>query len=217
MTQPTSVSRIGEALASRARTAMSAYATLDVASKIAPPDEKILATLERYLLDGETHYPVRPGMTELREAIDARLAEVGTGVRGPGAVLVCASAGEAAFVTVLALADLAGGTLWAQLGERHDALVAWTGVNVVADDPGGDALLVRDLGSDLFGEARIGVRPDEIVVGDLDGLGLAPFSVGFVAGPPDVVAAITKWKQASSICAPSPSQRAALSALGIGS
>lgn len=175
-----------------------------------------MSVVGRHLHDGETHYPVRPGMTELREAIDARLAVHGTSVRGPGAVLVCASAGEAAFVTLLGLDLVPGGTLWGELGSRHDALLAWTGVSVTDRDPGGSVPFVRDVGSALFGDERLGVRPDELLIGDLESLPIAPFDIGFVAGPPQLVASITKWKQASSICAPSPSQRAALTALGVG-
>ena len=44
---------------------------------------------------------------------------------------------------------------------------------------------------------------------------MRPFRLGFVAAPPEVLANITKWKQASSICSPAPSQRAALRALGV--
>ena len=57
---------------------------------------------------------------------------------------------------------------------------------------------------------------DAIVIGSLDGLeGMQPFSLGFVAAPLDVRPRIAKWKQASSICSPAPSQRAALWALGV--
>lgn len=195
---------------------MSHTRSSDPASSLAPPDADLLDVVGRHLRAGETHYPVRPGMTELREAIDARLAVHGTSVRGPGAVLVCAGAGEAVFVTLLGLGLVPGGTLWGRLGPRHDALLAWTGVSITDEDPGGSIPFVRDLGSTLFGDERLGVRPDELLIGDLRSLPIAPFDVGFVAGPPKLVAAVTKWKQASSICAPSPSQRAALTALGIG-
>lgn len=185
--------------------------------ELSPPDPQLLDTIERYLLDGETHYPVRPGMTELREAVDERLSVLGAMTRGPGSVLICASAGEALFVTILGLGHFGGGTLWGTIGDVHEPLLQWTGVTVVKEDPGGDEPYVRDLGSRLFSDERIGVRPDELIIGDLGGLEMAPFNLGFVAGPPALVATITKWKQASSICAPSPPQRAALTALGVGS
>ena len=54
------------------------------------------------------------------------------------------------------------------------------------------------------------------MIGSLDGLSaMRPFRLGFVAAPPETLNGITKWKQASSICSPAPSQRAALWALGV--
>ena len=73
-------------------------------------------------------------------------------------------------------------------------------------------------GDRLFGgQGESAAAPaDAIVIGSLHGLdGMHPFSLGFVAAPVAVRPRIAKWKQASSICSPAPSQRAALWALGV--
>ena len=73
------------------------------------------------------------------------------------------------------------------------------------------------LGDTLFGEEVTGLKfpPSTILLGSLSSLlGKHGFDLGFVSADTSVLKGITGWKQASSICAPSPSQRAALWALG---
>jgi len=188
----------------------------------AGPTAGLLESLRHHLLAGETHYPVRPGMTELRERVDALLSDRGVPSRGPGSVLITAGEGEALFVTLLALGLVPDGEVTLSGGDRHTGLFAWTGVTVVAppgpvaDDPG-PTPIVRVIGGALFEEEGSSTFSDaDILVGSFDALsGMGPFRLGFVAGAPETISGITKWKQASSICSPAPSQRAALWALGV--
>jgi len=152
-------------------------------------------------------------MTPLRERIAARLAEVGLPARGAESVLVTASEGEAVFVTLLGLGAVPGGAVAGSISAVHQPLLDWTDVNV---SDGAATSPIVTIGDRLFRDDGLDLDPDEIIIGSLDGLdGMRPFTLGFVAAQPDTVATITKWKQASSICAPGPSQRAALWALGV--
>ena len=195
-----------------------------------PPSAALLTSLRHHLLAGETHYPDRPGMAELRRRVGAALPGSGYPVRGPDGVLITAGEGESLFVTLLGLGTPPEIRLYGPGGHRHDSLLKWMGVRAV--EPGsrdGDNATgpeIHLIGDRLFGPAPAAAihpgaagpppPPAPIVIGSLDGLsGMHPFRLGFVAAPPEVLANITKWKQASSICSPAPSQRAALRALGV--
>lgn len=79
----------------------------------------------------------------------------------------------------------------------------------------GDLLFSKQSSGNLPPEAP-NEHPNTIVIGNLAGLpGLDRFSLGFVTADREILQEITKWKQASSICSPAPSQRAALWALGV--
>ena len=204
------------------------------------PSPELLASLRLHLLTGETHYPDRPGMAELRRRVGAALPAAGYPERGPDGVLITAGEGESLFVTLLGLGTPPEIRLYAPGGHRHHSLLKWMGVRAV--EPGsrdGDSATdpeIHLIGDRLFRAAGVtegldahaahdDARPipdaraalaDTIVIGTLDGLAdMRPFRLGFVAAPPEVLANITKWKQASSICSPAPSQRAALRALGV--
>ncbi len=230
----------------------------------------LLDGLRHHLLAGETHYPDRPGMGELRRRVGAALPAAGFPAREPDGVLITAGEGESLFATLLGLGEGEGTSIVGKTGGRHQRLLDWMRVRVTepgaeadpeaafrlieyeegasvpedgnaAHDPG--LPQVHAIGSRLFAEADararsasaapIGVSPsaegpgagasaptgalaDAIVIGSLDGVdGMQPFSLGFVAAPVAVRPRIAKWKQASSICSPAPSQRAALWALGV--
>ena len=216
-------------------------------STTAGPSEGLLAGLRHHLLAGETHYPDRPGMGELRRRVGEALPDVGFPPREPDGVLITQGEGESLFATILGLGGGEGAAIVAQPGSRHQRLLDWMRVRVIA--PGSDAASeaeaafhlieheagagaprdesaseppglaqVHAIGDRLFGGAAeaAAVPTDAIVIGSLDGLGgIYPFSLGFVAAPVAVRPRIAKWKQASSICSPAPSQRAALWALGV--
>lgn len=213
----------------------------------AGPSEGLLAGLRHHLLAGETHYPDRPGMGELRRRVGEALPDVGFPPREPDGVLITQGEGESLFATILGLGGGEGAAIVAQPGSRHQRLLDWMRVRVI--EPGADAasdaevafhlieydtgaatpgngnaseapglVQVHAIGDRLFGGsgAEVGAPADAIVIGSLHGLGgMHPFSLGFVAAPVDVRPRIAKWKQASSICSPAPSQRAALWALGV--
>lgn len=261
---------VAVAVSRRARAAMKSLASAGSArsseSTTAGPSEGLLAGLRHHLLAGETHYPDRPGMGELRRRVGEALPDVGLPAREPDGVLITQGEGESLFATILGLGGGEGATIVAQPGSRHQRLLDWMRVRVIepgtdaaseaeaafhlieheagAGTPGSDSaseapglVQVHAIGDRLFGglgyEAGVpsssgesgGRRPsaesagapaDAIVIGSLDGLeGMHPFSLGFVAAPVAVRPRIAKWKQASSICSPAPSQRAALWALGV--
>lgn len=241
-------------MAGRARTALEAGAGEGdgSAAALAPGDRhgtlpatapRLLDSLRHHLLAGETHYPDRPGMAELRRLVGAALPDIGYPERGPDGVLITASEGESLFVTLLGLGAGQGTRFTGSSPGRHQALFDWMGL-ARADSNAAATLHYRDMvgdgaarrptdspldhsvpcvhatGSSLFGSrgrtSRGDVPANLIVIGSLDGLaGMHPFRLGFVAAPPRTLADITKWKQASSICSPAPSQRAALWALGV--
>jgi hypothetical protein len=205
------------------------------------PEPGLIESLRHHLHAGETHYPVRSGMAELRERIGARLTESGLPDRGAEGVLITASEGEALFVTLLGLAVFPGGSLTGAQKSRYSALLDWLDISVEPESEvseGGlcyhdprSQVTIRIIGDALFkneepsGDLSVddaGPRnpslgdPDDVLIGTLDAVdGMAPFTLGFVAAALETVTKITKWKQASSICAPGPSQRAALWALGV--
>ena len=216
---------VESALSWRARTALDACRGLGAVDSGAPvPTPALLDSLRHHLLAGETHYPDRPGMLELRRLVGLALPSIGYPERGPDGVLITAGEGESLFVTLLALGlDVEVRVLGGRLN-RHDALLAWMGIGT--DEPRADSAAaprVDAIGDRLF-------RADDphglpappsaghesgIVIGSLDGLGaMRPFRLGFVAAAPETLSGITRWKQASSICSPAPSQRAALWVLG---
>ena len=275
----TPATAVEAAVSQRARAAVKSFASAESAPLSAParsgPSEGLLAGLRHHLLAGETHYPDRPGMGELRRRVGEALPAVGFPAREPDGVLITQGEGESLFATILGLGGGEGATIVAQAGGCHQRLLDWMDVRViepgtdeaseagtafhlieyeagaeieengnVSSTPGltqvhaiGDRLFAadsprdapasghsRDVASSPDGpgagssvpSAPAGALADAIVIGSLDGLGgMQPFSLGFVAAPVDVRPRIAKWKQASSICSPAPSQRAALWALGV--
>ena len=241
---------VGAAVSQRARAAVESLASAgsDQLADLMPsgPSEGLLAGLRHHLLAGETHYPDRPGMGELRRRVGEALPDVGFPAREPDGVLITQGEGESLFATILGLGGGEGTAIVAQPGSRHQRLLDWMRVRVIA--PGTDAasaaeaafhliehqagaraprsesasetplVQVHAIGDRLFGSPAeaAAVPTDAIVIGSLHGLeGMPPFSLGFVAAPVAVRPRIAKWKQASSICSPAPSQRAALWALGV--
>ena len=236
------VNAVERALASRARVALEAGRGDADGTTVAPAPD-LLESLRHHLLAGETHYPDRPGMVELRRLVGAALPGIGYPERGPDGVLITGSEGESLFVTLLGLGAGKGTRFTGSTPGRHQALLDWMGL-ARAESDAAAALHYRDMtedrapgppmdshidhsvpcvhavGGSLFGPRNRTLRGDlpanPIVIGSLDGLdGMRPFGLGFVAAEPGTLAGITKWKQASSICSPAPSQRAALWALGI--
>ena len=234
------VSAVEKALAWRARAALEAGPGDQPGPTTAPAPE-LLESLRHHLHAGETHYPDRPGMSELRRLVGTALPRAGYPARGPDGVLITASEGEALFVTLLGLGVGKGASFTGSTPARHSHLFDWMGL--VRAEPGAAAFIYTDqahgaargphahdprdhsvphihaIGDRLFRPGDQG-HPDAvahvIVIGSLDGLeAMRPFRLGFVAAPPETLARITKWKQASSICSPAPSQRAALWALGV--
>jgi len=217
------------------------------AGSAAGPTEGLLAGLRHHLLAGETHYPDRPGMGELRRRVGEALPDLGFPAREPDGVLITQGEGESLFATILGLGGGERAAIVARPGSRHQRLLDWMQVRVI--EPGADAasdaevafhliehpagtgtpgsegasetgglVEVHAIGDRLFGGpvASAAAPADAIVIGSLHGLeGMQPFRLGFVAAPVAVRPRIAKWKQASSICSPAPSQRAALWALGV--
>ncbi|MDE2983049.1 MAG: hypothetical protein OXU74_17800 [Gemmatimonadota bacterium] len=207
------------------------------------PSAELLDSLRHHLLAGETHYPDRPGMVELRRLVGAALPGIGYPRRDPDGVLITMSEGESLFVTLLGLGAEKGTRFTGSAPGRHQALFDWMGLGRAESDaaaslhyrdttnsreagPQADSRFdrsvpcVHTVGGSLFASGGWAFRGDVpaslIVVGSLDGLdGMHPFRLGFVAAEPEILAGITRWKQASSICSPAPSQRAALWALGV--
>ena len=228
------VGAVDAALSRRARVAVEAVRAGwgDPAHAAAPlphpaaPHPALLASLRHHLLGGETHYPDRPGMADLRRRVGAALPGAGYPERGPDGVLITAGEGESLFVTLLGLGTPPEICLYGPGARRHGNLLKWMGVRAIEPgsregDSGSDPE-IHLIGDRLFGAAVVAegldshAAHDTIVIGTLDGLAdMRPFRLGFVAAPPEVLANITKWKQASSICSPAPSQRAALRALGV--
>ena len=238
------VSAVEKALAWRARAGLEAGPG-DQPGPAAAPAPELLESLRHHLHAGETHYPDRPGMVELRRLVGAALPGAGYPARGPDGVLITASEGEALFVTLLGLGVGKGASFTGSAPARHRRLFDWMGL--VKADPDAAAFNYTDrahsaahgthaphprdhsvprihaIGHRLFRPDAAEHRDDAvadlanvIVIGSLDGLqAMHPFRLGFVAAPPETLARITKWKQASSICSPAPSQRAALWALGV--
>lgn len=272
---------VDAAVSQRARAAVRSFVSTESAPSLVTarsgPGEGLLAGLRRHLLAGETHYPDRPGMGELRRRVGEALPGAGFPAREPDGVLITQGEGESLFVTLLGLGGGEEATIVGHAGGRHQRLLDWMRVRVI--EPGGDAACeagaafhliehqagattaengkaspgpriprVHAIGDRLFAAddrpdpsassaTRKATSPsrsgsagpelsapagpaadlaDVIVIGALDGLEeMHPFSLGFVAAPAAVRPRIAKWKQASSICSPAPSQRAALWALGV--
>ena len=249
---------VGTAVSQRARAAVMSFASAGSAQSPAPTrsglSDGLLAGLRHHLLAGETHYPDRPGMGELRKRVGEALPDVGFPAREPDGVLITQGEGESFFATLLGLGGGEGATIVARAGGRHQRLLDWMRVQVI--QPGTDAASeaeaafhlieyeagaaipahgkasntpaltqVHAIGDRLFAgdnderssaAEAAGMLSDAIVIGSLDGLeGMHPFSLGFVATSTAMRPRIAKWKQASSICSPAPSQRAALWALGV--
>ncbi|MCY3610306.1 MAG: hypothetical protein OXH51_02120 [Gemmatimonadetes bacterium] len=229
---------VEQALAWRARAALEAERGETHGADVTPAPG-LLDSLRNHLLAGETHYPDRPGMVELRRQVGAALPDIGYPRRDPDGVLITASEGESLFVTLLGLGAGKGTRFTGSAPGRHQALFDWIGLARAESGAAGSlhyrdtgktgaqadsrldrsVPIVHNVGGFLFGSEGWTLQgdlpADLIVIGSLDGLdGMLPFRLGFVAAPPEILAAITRWKQASSICSPAPSQRAALWALG---
>ena len=197
-----------------ARGSVNGVPAIAAAAAPAAPAPELLDSLRHHLLAGETHYPDRPGMAELRRLVGNALPDVGYPARGPDGVLITAGEGESLFVTLLGV-GLDAEVRFLGGADDHGPLRRWLNTR-------NRGASVHALGDRLFAaDAAPGDRPDNpgehvIVIGSLDGLvAMRPFRLGFVAAPPETLNGITKWKQASSICSPAPSQRAALWALGV--
>ena len=204
------------------------------------PSAGLVECLRHHLLAGETHYPDRPGMAELRRRVGAALPSIGHPRREPDGVLITAGERESLFVTLLGLGTPPEVHI---RGTCDRGVMDWLGVRRVerpTTDPAAGIASIHAVGPALFGEragrhatlpgshatSPAGAAPasetaasppsESIVIGNLDGLAAAsPFRLGFVAARPSTLKQITKWKQASSICSPAPSQRAMLWALGV--
>lgn len=233
------MSAVERSLSWRARAALEAKRGEAHGADVTPAPN-LLDSLRRHLLAGETHYPDRPGMVELRRLVGAALPDIGYPRRDQDGVLITASEGESLFVTLLGLGAGKGTRFTGSAPGRHRALFDWLGLARAESDAAAslhyrdtgntgaqaDSRLdhsvpcVHTVGGSLFGSKGAKWRGDVpanlIVIGSLDGLdGMHPFRLGFVAAAPEILSGITKWKQASSICSPAPSQRAALWALGV--
>tara|TARA_B110001454_G_scaffold217330_1_gene242418 strand:+ start:654 stop:1382 length:729 start_codon:yes stop_codon:yes gene_type:complete len=199
--------------------------------------EDLVENLASHLGKGETHYPDRPGMLELRKCIGRELGSYLDDPRDQNEVLVTASEGEAVFVTMLGLDLVPEGGVVTQKGLRHQALFDWMDIRVYGPEDtsipvsyweldsgsgeewfrGNTGTKICALGDALYGERSeiLKLASDTIIVGSLSSLlGVHGFDLGFVSAESSLLKRVTSWKQASSICAPSPSQRVALWTLG---
>ena len=232
------VPTVAKALSERARV------LLDASSEAKPKrkgaiqiPQGLVDSLSYHLGRGETHYPDRPGMSDLRDMVGRELGKYLDDSRGGDQVLITASEGEAVFVTMLGLDLVPGGRISGENGLHHQRLFDWLGIDVCDAEDESISIAYRELrgganmgsssvrleteicalGDTLFGEEVTGLKfpPSTILLGSLSSvLGKHGFDLGFVSADTSVLKGITGWKQASSICAPSPSQRAALWALG---
>lgn len=230
------LSAVESALSRRARAALDAGrgpgADASSGDAAQGPSPGLLDSLRHHLLAGETHYPDRPGMVELRRLVGLALPAIGYSARDPDGVLITAGEGESLFVTLLALGRGTEVRFPGGRSDRHDALLAWMGIGGTDPHAAGPAPAsrVEIVGDRLFRDhadtplpaspetvaSGPAARAEPVVVGSLYGLdAMRPFRLGFVAAAPEILSGITKWKQASSICSPAPSQRAALWALGV--
>tara|TARA_B100000586_G_C20067141_1_gene409007 strand:+ start:357 stop:1085 length:729 start_codon:yes stop_codon:yes gene_type:complete len=232
------VSTVAEALSERAKVALSGHSKNRFQAKgsVQIP-QGLVDSLRHHLENGETHYPDRPGMLQLRKRIGKEVGKYLDGTRDESEVLITASEGEAVFVTILGLDLVPGGCILGSEGLLHQELFDWMGIEIRRLEDRSTSIAYWELntkmgvksckgdldteiyafGDILFGEEIEGLKlkPDTIVVGSLSSvLGIHGFDLGFVSAEASVLKAITAWKQASSICAPSPSQRVALWALG---
>jgi len=175
---------LGAALAERVHR-LTDPGSLVVTTPVTSVPRDILEGIREALLAGETHYTARPGIPELRARVAERLDFAG---RTGEEVVITSGEREALFVARLAL-----GLDPLSLGKSASIVV---------------------LGAEPFGRDLGPLPPATTYVGSLDGLpGLATFRVGFVCAAKELTPKIRGWKQALSICAPAPSQRAALLAL----
>ena len=99
------------------------------------PAEGLLASLRHHLLAGETHYPDRPGMGELRRQGRRGAPERGGFRRGDAdCVLITQGEGESLFATILGLGGGEGAAIVARAGGRHQHLLDWMRVRVIEPD-----------------------------------------------------------------------------------
>jgi len=229
---------VAEALSERARVLLEASSEGESKRKGAiQVPQGLVDSLSYHLGRGETHYPDRPGMSALRNMVGREVGKYLDGSRDGNQVLITASEGEAVFVTMLGLDLVPGGRIAGETGLHHQRLFDWLGIDVCDAEDGSIPIAYRELrrganmesssgrfdteictlGDTLYGEEVAGLKfsPNTILLGSLSSLlGKHGFDLGFVSADTSVLKGITGWKQASSICAPSPSQRAALWALG---
>jgi aspartate/methionine/tyrosine aminotransferase len=229
---------VAEALSERARVLLEASSEGESKRKGAiQVPQGLVDSLSYHLGRGETHYPDRPGMSALRNMVGREVGKYLDGSRDGNQVLITASEGEAVFVTMLGLDLVPGGRITGEKGLHHQRLFDWLGIEVCDAEDVSISIAYRELrgganmefssgrfdteicalGDTLYGKEAAGLKfsPNTILLGSLSSLlGKHGFDLGFVSADTSVLKGITGWKQASSICAPSPSQRAALWALG---
>ena len=232
------VPTVAKALSERARVLLEASSEGESKRKGAiQVPQGLVDSLSYHLGRGETHYPDRPGMSELRNMVGREVGKYLDDSRDGNQVLITASEGEAVFVTMLGLDLVPGGRISGENGLHHQRLFDWLGIDVCDAEDESISIAYRELrgganmefssgrfdteicalGDTLYGEEVPGLKffPNTILLGSLSSLlGKHGFDLGFVSADTSVLKGITGWKQASSICAPSPSQRAALWALG---
>ncbi len=197
-----------------------------------PPEHA--AALRSALRNGETHYSPRIGLPELRAAVAGRLEQAGA--PAGGTVVITAGRQEALFVALAgALAEARGDrrvSLSPSLANDPGVLAACAGLDLVPSGEGGavrvaapaeaepeGAFRIVDLGDGLLREESdlASLPSDAVLVGSLDGIPeLASFRVGFFRAPAALLPHLRAIRQAISICAASPSQRAAALVLGAG-
>ena len=124
-------------LARSADSAPHAGSTRSAGSARTGPAQGLLDGLRHHLLAGETHYPDRPGMGELRRRVGAALPAAGFPAREPDGVLITAGEGESLFATLLGLGEGEGTSIAGKTGGRHQRLLDWMRVRVT--EPGAEA------------------------------------------------------------------------------
>ena len=124
-------------LARSADSAAHAGSTRSAGSARTGPAQGLLDGLRHHLLAGETHYPDRPGMGELRRRVGAALPAAGFPAREPDGVLITAGEGESLFATLLGLGEGEGTSIAGKTGGRHQRLLDWMRVRVT--EPGAEA------------------------------------------------------------------------------
>ena len=115
------VPTVAKALSERARVLLEASSEGESKRKGAiQVPQGLVDSLSYHLGRGETHYPDRPGMSELRNMVGREVGKYLDDSRDGNQVLITASEGEAVFVTMLGL-DLVPVLLNKHHGRKTDA------------------------------------------------------------------------------------------------